>query len=109
VTFFDELGLRAAEQLEASVGAYVALASYKRLLAAEPPIRGKAALGALRCAVELGDDAETQLLFARWGEEKSLDVDASGLALRLLRAGRSRLAVGLAEVEVERRPRAVAA
>ena len=84
MTFLDELGLRAAEQLEASVGAYVALASYKRLLGAEPPIRGKAALGALRAAIDLRDEAEIRALLPVWANETAEAVDASGFALRLL-------------------------
>ena len=60
MTFFDELGLKAAEQLEASVGPYVALASYKRLFGAEGSVREQGVLGALRCAIKLGDDREVE-------------------------------------------------
>ncbi len=104
MTFFDELGLRAAEQLEASVGAYVALASYKRLLGADEPIRGRAAYGALRAAVDLDDMAEVALLLPLWADEKAIDVDASGLALRLLAKHHPVQAAELARAEVARRP-----
>ncbi|MFO0615043.1 MAG: hypothetical protein U0414_20805 [Polyangiaceae bacterium] len=60
MTFFDDLGLRAAEQLESSLGPYVALASYKRMFASRRPTRTKAILGALRCAATLTDTAELE-------------------------------------------------
>jgi hypothetical protein len=109
MSFFDELGLRAAEQLEASVGPYVALASYKRLLAGPPEIRDKATLGALRCAVALGDEGELAALTKTWaGVSKSIE-PATPLAIALLHAGRSGAARALAAAELERAPTAIAA
>lgn len=69
MTFFDDLGLRAAEQLEGSLGPYVALASYKRLLGARRPTRTKAVLGVLRCAVALADSSELEQAIRIAGHE----------------------------------------
>lgn len=60
MTFFDDLGLRAAEQLESSLGAYVALGSYRRMVGSRRPAGTKALSGVLRCATLLGDAAEIQ-------------------------------------------------
>lgn len=102
MTYFDELGLKAAERLEASVGPFIALASYKRLYAAEPHIRGKAALGGLRCAIALGEDVEIENAIA---VVRTLDADAPpavGHAIDLLRSGKAELARALAEAEEAR-------
>lgn len=117
MSFLDELGLKAAEQLEASVGAYVALASYRRLFAAPPELRGRAVFGALRCAVELGDEREVRELVGLWSREtgtgplpptpgEARPRTAAALVGRLLASKRRSLAVELAQAEAERRPSA---
>ena len=65
---FDDLGLSVAEQLERSVGPFVALPAFKGLL---PQILqgsscARAALGALRCAVKLGNEKEIEELSERY-------------------------------------------
>ncbi len=117
MSFLDELGLKAAEQLELSVGPYVALASYKRLFAAPPALRAKAVFAALRCAVDLSDDRETRELASTWSLERDAELAPRGaadprlstpsaLVGRLLFTGRRGLGVELARAEVARRPSA---
>jgi len=106
VTFLDDLGLRAAERLETSVGPWVALASYRRLLAPESAVRGRAAFGVVRCATALGDEtaiieALPALVTAK--DERGLVL---GHVRDLLASGRTTTARRLAEAEQERRPRA---
>ncbi len=102
----DEWGLRAAEQLETSVGAWVALASYKRLLEAAPPIGTRALLGALRCAAALKDDRELESLVARWSRAAADVVTDEPIAIARaeLARGSTAIAAGLARAEVARRP-----
>jgi hypothetical protein len=109
VTFFDELGLKAAERLEASVGPWVALASYRRLLAADGPTRGVAALGMIRCAVALGDDDALVEALPAWREAKGVADGALGHVRVLLASKKPGFARELARAEVARKPRARAA
>lgn len=109
MTFFDELGLKAAEQLEASVGPYVALASYKRLFAADGEIRSKAAIGALRCAIALEDDRELAEAADALASAPSPAVSAVPLIVQLLHGGRREQAARLARVERDRTSSALAA
>ncbi len=102
MSFFDDVGLRAAEGLEASVGPYVALASYKRLYAGPPEIRAKAALGALRCAVALDDDAEIAAVSDVWRTAREAPQSATPYACRLLLRNKAGLAMRLAAAEEER-------
>lgn len=104
----DEWGLRAAEQLETSVGPWVALASYKRLLDAAAPVGGRALQGALRCAAALGDDTELDGLVARWsGSDPDLATDLPlAIARGQLARGRREVAAALARAEIARRPTA---
>jgi hypothetical protein len=106
VTFFDEVGLRAAERLEASVGPWVALASYRRLLAADPPVRGRAAIGAVRCATALGDETAIVEALPAFAAAKDEKAGALELVRALLVSKRATTARRLAEAELERRPRA---
>lgn len=102
----DEWGLRAAEQLETSVGAWVALASYKRLLDAAPPVRERALLGAMRCAAALRDDRELEPLVARWSRATAdlITEEPITLARAELARGKPALAASLARAELARRP-----
>jgi hypothetical protein len=62
----DTVGLAAAEQLERTVGPFIALATYQRLIPAlgGGDIRTRAILGGLRCAVQLGEASEVNRLSA---------------------------------------------
>lgn len=109
MSFFDELGLKAAEQLETSVGPYVALASYKRLFGAEGDVRAKGVLGALRCAIALEDDGETRGAARELGRLPASPPIALGYAARLLAAGKAELAARVAESELARTQSSLAA
>ncbi len=109
MTFFDELGLKAAEQLEASVGPYVALASYKRLFGAEGSVREQGVLGALRCAIKLGDDREVETAAKELARLRGPTPIALGFAASLLDAGKAELAARVASAELERTESALAA
>ena len=102
MSFFDELGLRAAEQLESSVGPFVALASYKRLFSGPPEIRAKAVVGALRCAVALDDDRELDAAIAVAGSLEDRRVSAVGWAVELLLRAKAQPARALAQAELAR-------
>jgi hypothetical protein len=102
VTFFDELGLRAAEQLETSVGPFIALASFKRLLAAEQPTRGRAVIGALRCAMALDEEGEIERAVAAFEALDGDTISAVTYAVRLLDSGRTQLAARLCAAELSR-------
>lgn len=109
--FLDELGLKAAEQLENAVGPFVALASYRRLLAADLEIRIPAAFGALRCAVALADEKELREMTAVWAAlprpaTLMRPIDVSPLVAELAQKGRADLATTLAAAEVLRNPTA---
>lgn len=102
MSFFDDIGLRAAESLEQSVGPYVALASYKRLFAGPPDVRAKAAHGALRCAVALDDEREVVDLCSVWRTAREAEDSALPFARDLLRRQKPKLAMMLASAEEER-------
>ncbi|MDC3962543.1 hypothetical protein KEG38_52485 [Polyangium jinanense] len=105
--FVDDIGLGAAQKLETAVGPFVALPAYKRLLVrtAEPSFAARAALGALRCAVRLGEEREIEDIAAYWST-----LSGSGphlpaileLCRQLARFGRKSAALTLAGAEVER-------
>ncbi len=102
MTFFDELGLRAAEQLETSVGPFIALASFKRLLAAEQPTRGRAVIGALRCAMALDEEGEIERAVAAFEALDGDTISAVTYGVRLLDSGRTQLAARLCAAELSR-------
>lgn len=104
MSFFDDIGLRAAEQLETSVGPYVALASYKRLLAGPADVRARALVGALRCAIALDDDREIQAAASALAGAPAnvLAPSAVPFAIELLLKGKTELAVHVAQTEIER-------
>ena len=102
MSFFGDIGLRAAESLEQSVGPYVALASYKRLFAGPPEVRAKAALGALRCAVALDDEREVVELCPVWQSASESDQSATPIVCELVRRQRPRAALVLASAEEAR-------
>lgn len=102
MSFFDEIGLRAAESLEQSVGPFVALASYKRLFAGPPEIRSKAAVGALRCALALDDENEIATVCQTWRIAREAPISATPVACELLRRSKPRLAMMVASAEEER-------
>lgn len=104
MSFFDDIGLRAAEQLEASVGPYVALASYKRLFAGPPEIRDKAAFGALRCAIALDDDREIAQAASVWQRAESAPSSATEFVSHLLKRNKPGLAYDVAAAEEKRAP-----
>ncbi|MDI1437139.1 hypothetical protein [Polyangium sorediatum] len=110
--FVDEIGLSAAQKLETSVGPFVALPAYRRLLVrtAEPSFAARAALGALRCVVRLGsDERDIGDIAAYWST-----LSGSGphfpaildLCRLLARVGRKSAALALAQAETERAPTA---
>lgn len=103
---FDEWGIRAAEQLESSVGAWIALASFKRLFESKSPIRERAVLGALRCALRLGDPTEIALATTAWSQADRAFCTEEPLRLALgeLAQGRAQGAMSIADAEQERRP-----
>jgi len=110
-TRFDEWGIRAAEQLEANVGAWIALASYKRLHDAPSPVRERAVLGALRCALELGDQAELLQAAERWSKsDPGYPTDEPvDLAMRQLSRGWDEAATRIADSDHARRSSAASA
>lgn len=109
----DELGLAAAEQLERTVGPFIALPAYRRLIPTAHVLQGslcaRAALGAIRCAVKLGNEKEVEQLAERYtlisdGGDHVGDVIA--LCKTLVKEGRRSTAVTLARAEAERNNRA---
>ncbi|UQA58438.1 hypothetical protein [Polyangium aurulentum] len=115
MAILDVVGLETAERLERSTtgsgGARFALPVYKRLLVRgqDAGFSARAALGALRCAVRLGDEAEVENTAAFWstlvggGEHLAAIIE---LCSRLGAAGARWSAVALARAETEREPRA---
>jgi tetratricopeptide (TPR) repeat protein len=111
----DVGGLYAAELAERSTtgsgGAFIALPIYKKLLVRgqEPGFGARAALGALRCAVRLGEHGDVENIAAYWsmlaggGEHLAAIVE---LCSKLGAAGARWPAVALARAETEREPRA---
>lgn len=119
MTFFDDLGLRAAEQLESSLGAYVALGSYKRMVGSRRPAGTKAVAGVLRCATLLGDAAEIESAVALVSREltelaevgdhealRAFSAESMSGAVALAK-GHGRLALELARAIHERAPTAL--
>lgn len=102
MSFFDDIGLRAAEQLETSVGPYVALASYRRLFAGPADIRARALIGALRCAIALDDDREIQAAASGLTSAPPTTPSAVPFAIELLLKGKTELAIHVAQTEIER-------
>ncbi|MDI3286812.1 hypothetical protein [Polyangium sp. 15x6] len=105
--FVDDIGLGAAQKLEAAVGPFVALPAYKRLLVrtAEPAFAARAALGAFRCAIRLGDEREIGDVAAYWSTLSGSGAHLPAileLCRQLTRLGRKNAALALAGAEVER-------
>ncbi len=102
----------AAEKVERSVGPFIAVEGFKRLMLKRDmhgPLRARAALGALRGAVKLGNEkdvetiAEQYTLIVGGGDHLAAIV---ALCKSLVSDGRRSLAVLLARAEAEREPRA---
>jgi len=101
----------AAEHVERTVGPFIALEGYKRLLKREMPgeLRARTSVAAFRCAVKLGDEkevhavAELYTLIAAGGEHLA---EIITLCKSLVTQGRRSTAVVLARAEAERDPRA---
>jgi len=111
MAFVDELGLAAAEQIERNVGPFLALPAYKRLLPQilQGPACSRAVLGALRCAVRLGNEKEVEELSEKYtlimnGGEHVAEIIV--MCKTLVREGRRSAAVTLARAEAERSGRA---
>ncbi|NUP04463.1 MAG: hypothetical protein HOW73_00190 [Polyangiaceae bacterium] len=104
MSFFDDVGLRAAEQLESSVGPFIALASYKRLYAGPSDIHAKAVMGALRCSIALADDREIDRAVDAYRQLATPRPSALRHATDLLVMGKADLAAKLAALD-EDRPR----
>lgn len=102
MTLWAEVGLRAAEQLEVAVGPYLALASYKRLFEAEDPVRERAIAGALRCAAQLGDDAEIERCAQAWAAAPAAAKGQLALIKQLLLAGKPDGATQVARADAAR-------
>lgn len=107
----DATALKLAQWTEHQTGPFLALRAYKKLLdlAGDTALRAEAALGALRCAMNLGEHGEIENLAAYWstlsggGEHLAVIVE---LCSRLGAQGARWPAVTLARAEVERAPRA---
>jgi CheY-like chemotaxis protein len=94
------IGLAAAERLERSVGPAVALRSYKALLTDEEhSIVTRATLGAIRCALAIGDALELDGPPSESAEVPQESVPFTKLRLLLVEDGlvNQRVAVGLLE------------
>ncbi len=118
MSFFDELGLRAAEQLESSVGPFVALASYKRLLAGPDAVRARAAAAGLACAIALDDDREIAAMTLAYAAAPTLEDRTASAELRarvlrgavdLLARGKTHLSAQVAAAEGAKSGSAIAA
>jgi hypothetical protein len=111
VTFFDELGLRAALELEKNLGPFLALASYKRLFPAPPLVRIQATFGALRCARALDDMVECASLLHLWREiaTGAPFPNVIAFAADLAAQGKRDLALRIADAELARHAGARAA
>lgn len=102
------VGLAAAAELERTVGPYIALASYRRLVSLldDPRGRGLAAVGALRCALALGEIdelCEVARAYAEAGAPSNLPAIVP-LCTALVGRGRADAAVLLAAAEAKRTP-----
>jgi len=111
VSLGDKLGLAAAEGIEKKFRPGAALPMFKRLLnpGVEHGFGARASLGALRCAVELGDVAEVRAIAAFWSTLVRGGVHFAAvleLCRRLVRDRQHRAAVELAQAESERDPSA---
>lgn len=111
VRIVDDLSIAAAEQLERSVGPFVALPAYKRLLVRMPDaaIAARVALGVIRCAGKLGEDRELESAADYWGTLAGAGdhlETIAGFCKTLVREGRKWPAVKLARAEAERDGRA---
>jgi tetratricopeptide (TPR) repeat protein len=107
----DEAGLATAEWMERTSGPLLALPLYKKLIpkSLEGTFCMRAALGALRCAVKLGNEKEIDELSDRYtlisnGGEHVAEIIA--MCKTLVKEGRRSAAVTLARAEAERNGRA---
>jgi tetratricopeptide (TPR) repeat protein len=106
VNLVDAMALAAAERVERAAGAKAGLVAYRALaanVAAMGP-RGRAVLGALRCAVRISDLAAVSALTARWSSihEGAYFDEIIALANNLQNGGHPKAATELAEAEVAR-------
>lgn len=110
MSWTDTGGLAAAEQLERSVGPFIALATYQRLIPTlgAGDTRTRAILGALRCAVQLAEAPEVSRFTALWGDAgKGLHLGVIVSLCKMLAAqGRRDAAAKLAAAEAAREPTA---
>jgi tetratricopeptide (TPR) repeat protein len=107
----DSLGLAAAEQLERSVGPFIALPAFKKLFVrgGEAAFNARVLLGALRCAAKLGDEQEVEALASLWDAlgQGGEHLPAITVICRMLdAAGQRWSAATLAGAEAARKPQA---
>ena len=107
----DEAGLATAEWLERTAGPWAALPVYTKVIPSvlSGLFTGRAVVGALRCAVKLGNEKEVEALAERYtlvidGGEHLADIIM--LCKMLVSGARRSAAVILARAEAEREPRA---
>lgn len=107
----DEAGLATAEWMERTSGPLLALPLYKKLIpkVLDGSFSARAALGALRCAVKLGNEREVEALSERYtlimnGGEHVAEIIV--MCKTLVKEGRRSAAVTLARAEAERNGRA---
>ena len=110
MSFGGEVALAAAERARRTLGPKVGLASYRALAenSAESETRGRATLEALRCALEVGDDAALAAMIGLYAsiDPGKLSDEAVELSLLLEKRGRALEAASLASLEAARSPRA---
>jgi hypothetical protein len=98
------VGLEMAARVERTGGPRAGLVAYRAIAhrSAKAEVRGKAILGALRCALALRDEAAIADLTQRWSTIASGVFHVEGSCKALVRAGLLRRATELARAEVER-------
>lgn len=102
----SSLAIAVAERVERSGGARAGLVAWRTLAsnATGGEVRGRALLGALRCALALRDEAAFEELTEAWRSvDRGLwDGEVAGLCKDMARAGLLARATALAEVEARR-------
>lgn len=110
MSFGGDVALAAAERARRTLGPKVGLASYRALAenSAESETRGRATLEALRCAIEVADDAAISAMVGLYASIDSgkLSDEAVELSLLLEKRGRALEAASLSSLEAARSPRA---
>ncbi|MBK9258560.1 MAG: hypothetical protein IPM54_01865 [Polyangiaceae bacterium] len=111
MTVLSEIALSGAEYVERNGGAFLGLEAYKRQIPRilEGPLCARVVLGALRCAVKLGNEKDVEDLAQKYtliigGGEHLAEIIT--LCKSLVTQGRRSAAVSLARAEAEREPRA---